>query len=68
MTAQLDPNDLTTPLKHVRKALPHDSAAKHVSGTATYIDDMVEPVGTLHVVPGWSRQAVRGRILAMDLE
>ncbi|MEE4013705.1 xanthine dehydrogenase molybdopterin binding subunit [Roseibium sp. FZY0029] len=68
MTAQLDPNDLTTPLKHVRKALPHDSAAKHVSGTATYIDDMVEPVGTLHLAPGWSRQAVRGRILALDLE
>jgi xanthine dehydrogenase large subunit len=67
MTAQLDPNDLDTPLKHVRKALPHDSAAKHVSGTATYIDDMVEPVGTLHVVPGWSRQAVRGKILSTDL-
>ena len=24
----------------------HDSAAKHVSGQAHYIDDLVEPVGT----------------------
>ena len=68
MTVPLDSRELTTPLKSVRKALPHDSAEKHVRGTATYIDDMVEPTGTLHVVPGWSRQAVRGRILSVDLE
>ena len=55
-------------LRHVHKPLNHDSALKHVAGTATYIDDMVEPVGTLHVVPGWSRTAVRGRITEVDLE
>ncbi|NVK36260.1 MAG: xanthine dehydrogenase molybdopterin binding subunit [Rhodobacteraceae bacterium] len=52
---------------HVHKSLKHDSADKHVSGTATYIDDMVEPRGTLHAVPGWDRSNVRGRILSMDL-
>jgi xanthine dehydrogenase large subunit len=29
-------------------ALPHDSATKHVTGTAVYVDDMPEPPGTLH--------------------
>lgn len=33
----------------VGAALPHDSAAKHVAGTAPYVDDMPEPPGTLHV-------------------
>ena len=30
----------------------HDSAHKHVSGTAVYIDDMPEPAGTLHAYLG----------------
>jgi xanthine dehydrogenase large subunit len=33
----------------VGAALPHDSATKHVAGTACYVDDMPEPSGTLHV-------------------
>ena len=32
----------------VGKGLAHDSALKHVSGVATYIDDMPELPGTLH--------------------
>lgn len=32
----------------VHKALFHDSAAKHVCGTAVYVDDIPEPPGTLH--------------------
>jgi xanthine dehydrogenase large subunit len=32
----------------VHKALFHDSAAKHVSGSAIYVDDIPEPPGTLH--------------------
>ncbi|MET1415628.1 xanthine dehydrogenase molybdopterin binding subunit [Roseibium sp. HPY-6] len=67
MTEPLDRENVSAPLKHVRKALPHDSAAKHVSGTATYIDDIVEPVGTLHIAPGWTRHAVRGRLSSIDL-
>lgn len=52
----------------VRKPIPHDSAIGHVSGTATYVDDIREPAGTLHLAPGWARDAVRGRIVDMDLE
>ncbi len=67
MTEPLDRKSHASPLKHVSKGLPHDSALKHVTGTATYIDDRVEPVGTLHVAPGWARQAVRARIVSVDL-
>ena len=38
-------------------ALPHDSAALHVSGEATYIDDIVEPRGTLYAAMGCSTKA-----------
>ena len=68
MNAPHDTRQMTAGLAHVHKSLPHDSAEKHVTGSATYIDDMVEPQGLLHVVPGWARHAARGRILAMDLE
>ena len=44
----------------------HDSAHKHVTGTAVYIDDMPEPEGTLHGCLGLSNVA-HGRIRAMDL-
>jgi len=44
----------------------HDSANKHVTGAARYIDDMVEPTGTLHAYLGLS-QAAHGDILDMDL-
>ena len=43
---------LEAPLRHVYKPLPHDSGAKHVQGTAEYIDDIPEPVGTLHIAVG----------------
>jgi xanthine dehydrogenase large subunit len=45
----------------------HDSAARHVSGTAVYIDDLREPEGTLHLAPGRA-PAARGRILRVDLD
>ncbi len=51
----------------VREALPHDSAVKHVSGDAVYIDDIREPAGTLHVVPGYAPIAA-GRVTGIDLE
>jgi xanthine dehydrogenase large subunit len=53
-------------LRHVRKALPHDSAIRHVQGLAHYIDDMREPEGTLHIAIGMSPKA-RGRIVSCDL-
>jgi xanthine dehydrogenase large subunit len=51
-----------------RKSTPHDSGPKHVQGTATYIDDIREPAGTLHVAPGFARGAAKGRIIRIDLE
>ncbi len=52
----MPPNDavLEAPLRHVYKPLPHDSGAKHVQGDAEYIDDIPEPVGTLHLAVGGS--------------
>ena len=47
-------------------ALAHDSAARHVRGTAAYIDDLPEPAGTVHVAPG-SAGAARGAIRTIDL-
>jgi xanthine dehydrogenase large subunit len=51
----------------VSKPLPHDSARLHVTGAATYIDDMREPAGTLHIAPGLANVA-RGRLCMLDLE
>lgn len=44
----------------------HDSGPKHVAGEAVYIDDIVEPFGTLHLAPGAATIA-HGRIRKMDL-
>ena len=38
-------------------SLPHESAALHVSGEATYTDDVPELQGTLHAALGLSRHA-----------
>jgi xanthine dehydrogenase large subunit len=46
---------------------PHESAHLHVSGSATYIDDMPELAGTLHIALGLSPLA-HGRIDSIDLE
>ncbi len=47
-------------------ALRHDSAHKHVTGAADYIDDLREPSGTLHAALGGSTRA-HARITSMDL-
>lgn len=51
----------------VHHSKPHDSGAKHVSGQAKYIDDLPEPHGTLHVVPGLAPIAF-GNIESLNLE
>ncbi|MHC5653646.1 xanthine dehydrogenase molybdopterin binding subunit [Stappia sp. ICDLI1TA098] len=51
----------------VRRSSPHDSAPAHVTGSATYVDDIREPAGTLHVAPGWARDTTRGSLLGLDL-
>ena len=48
-------------------ARKHDSAHKHVTGTADYIDDMPEPEGTLHGYLGLSDRA-HARITSLDLD
>ncbi|CDY74011.1 Xanthine dehydrogenase, molybdenum binding subunit [Caballeronia glathei] len=48
-------------------ALPHESATLHVSGEATYTDDIPELRGTLHAALGLSRHA-HARIVALDLD
>ena len=58
--------DLTDTPRTVRRAIAHDSAERHVAGSATYIDDMLEPEGTLHVAPGGSPVA-RGRVKSINL-
>jgi len=50
----------------VHKELRHDSAHKHVSGEARYIDDLPEPKDLLHLYVAMSEKA-HARITAMDL-
>ena len=45
----------------------HDSGPKHVTGTAEYIDDMIEPVGTMHAYLGLSTRP-HAEILGMNLD
>ena len=49
-------------------ALAHDSAARHVQGSAAYVDDLPEPAGTVHVAPGYAGAAARGPIRSIDLD
>jgi xanthine dehydrogenase large subunit len=50
----------------VAESLRHDSAVNHVTGRSTYIDDILEPRGTLFVVPGGAPFA-SGKITEIDL-
>ncbi|MCD6005801.1 xanthine dehydrogenase molybdopterin binding subunit [Halomonas sp. XH26] len=45
----------------------HESAIKHVTGRAAYIDDLALPANALHLAAGLSSVA-HGRITRMDLE
>jgi xanthine dehydrogenase large subunit len=63
--APLDP-PLLEPAGLVHQSIKHDSAERHVSGRAQYIDDLPEPSNLLHVFLGQSARA-HARILAMDL-
>ena len=47
-------------------AIPHDSARLHVSGRATYTDDITEPQDILHLAVGMSDKA-HARIRSIDL-
>ena len=49
------------------QSIEHESAHKHVSGRAEYLDDVIEPAGTLHAYLGLSTCA-NGKIKSMDLD
>ncbi len=55
-----------SPAAPVGASIPHDSAAKHVTGRAIYIDDMPDPARLLHCVLYLSPHA-HARIVSMDL-
>lgn len=50
----------------VKAKVKHDSAPKHVTGTAYYIDDLPEPANLLHIYIAQSPHA-HAKILSMDL-
>ncbi len=47
--------------------VPHESAALHVAGEATYVDDIPELAGTRYIALGLSQQA-HARIKSIDLD
>jgi xanthine dehydrogenase large subunit len=49
------------------RSLRHESARLHVTGGATYIDDIPAPANLLHVAPGLSMRA-HARVVSLDLE
>ncbi|TDP71494.1 xanthine dehydrogenase molybdopterin binding subunit [Roseateles toxinivorans] len=68
MNKMLDPSQLaasTRPQVGINR--PHESAHLHVSGEATYTDDIAELQGTLHAALGLSPIA-HGRLLSIDIE
>lgn len=61
------PTGLAEPwIGQTHRSIAHDSATKHVRGSAAYIDDLPEPAGLLHVAPGGATVA-RGTITSLDL-
>jgi len=54
------------PKNKIGTSAKHDSAISHVMGTATYVDDIAKPQGTLHLAVGKSSHA-HARVLSMDL-
>ena len=51
----------------VHSAIAHDSAVKHVTGQAVYVDDIREPAGLLHAYVARSAVA-HGRLKSLDLD
>ena len=51
----------------VHRAIPHDSAEKHVRGSAFYVDDIPEPPGLLHAYIGTSTVA-HGMLNRLNLD
>jgi xanthine dehydrogenase large subunit len=67
MSIQLDRRSEELRLRVVRRPSHHDSSPKHVAGSATFVDDIREPEGLLHIAVGGTRVA-SGQLLGVDLE
>ena len=50
----------------VNKPVPHDSAHKHVTGSAPYVDDLPQSEQLLHAYVGFSTEA-HAQIESLDL-
>ena len=63
-----------TPIKNLLPAsgvqqgtdIVHESAHLHVTGSATYIDDIREPEGLVHVYPGFAKDGALGKIKSLE--
>jgi xanthine dehydrogenase large subunit len=66
MPEGIEPHPLQPVRGGVHQSPPHDSAHKHVSGEAIFVDDITEPAGLVHVYFGLSTHA-HARITARDL-
>jgi xanthine dehydrogenase large subunit len=66
MSVQLDRRAEELRLRVVRRAIAHDSAPKHVAGLATFVDDIREPEGCLHIAVGGAPVAA-GQLMGVDL-
>jgi xanthine dehydrogenase large subunit len=60
------PNSMPSDGALIGRPVAHESAHLHVSGKASYIDDLPELAGTLHAAAGLSTCA-RGRLKSLDL-
>ncbi|MEA2879935.1 MAG: xanthine dehydrogenase large subunit [Hyphomicrobiales bacterium] len=67
MSLQLDRRSEELRLRVVRRPLRHDSSPKHVAGSATFVDDIREPEGLLHIAVGGTHVA-SGQLLGVDLD
>src|SRR5436853_3010779 len=67
MSVQPDPRSDEMRLRIVRRSMRHDSSPKHVACSATFIDDIREPEGLLHIAVGGAPVAA-GQLLGLDLE
>ncbi|NBW06320.1 MAG: xanthine dehydrogenase molybdopterin binding subunit, partial [Alphaproteobacteria bacterium] len=67
MSGKTQTTDARRPIAgDIRTSLRHDSAHKHVAGTAIYVDDIATPENTLVVLIAQSPHA-HAKITAMDL-
>src|SRR5437763_1211959 len=67
MSLQLDRRAEELRLRVVPRPLRHDSSPKHVAGSATFVDDIREPEGMLHIAVGGAPIAA-GQLLGIDLD